>query len=132
MSPQEILTRINDQVPDQSVDPTRLTPLKIAGFLAMCGDALVKFIQAAQANMERDRVILSQRKVEHIESIFKELSDNFFPMAHTTAPLSHLRIHKEAEIRQIGEMLYEAEAISKQTHVRILQIKETYNNVSDW
>ncbi len=135
MSPQEILNRINDQVPDRSVDPTSLTPTQIAGFMALCGDALVDFIQAAQANIEPDQVILSQRKVEHIEAIFKELSDNFFPMAHTTAPLSHLRIHKDAEIRLVGVMLHEAEAMFSKNfgemHDQIRRIKRIYRDATD-
>jgi hypothetical protein len=135
MSPQEILNRINDQVPDRSVDPMSLTPTEMAGFMALCGDALVDFIQAAQANIEPDQVILSQRKVAHIEAIFKELSDNFFPMAHTTAPLRHQRIHNETEIRLVGEMLHEAEVMFGnkfgEMHDQIRRIRRIYRDATD-
>jgi hypothetical protein len=54
---------------------------------------LLKYIEYSNKQYEpNSEALLSANEKTKIDNLFRELGDNFFPMAHTTAPLRELKI----------------------------------------
>jgi hypothetical protein len=60
-------------------------------------------------------LMLSERQMRDIMGVLYELIQNFFPMAHTNAPLQELRILNEKEL---NERLQEIDYITNQMQIR--------------
>jgi|LakMenE18May11ns_1017448.scaffolds.fasta_scaffold8587706_1 hypothetical protein len=85
-------------------DPNTLPPGELSGFLADFWALFLKLHSGVAKNEER----LTSAELEKINGIIKELSDNFFPMAHSDAPLRMLAIVEKRKILDL------------ENHVRIL------------
>jgi hypothetical protein len=55
-------------------------------------------------------------EIEKIDSVFRELSDNFFPMAHSNEPLRRLQIVDKDEYRRVGEGLLRLSRIGEEAN----------------
>ena len=74
-------------------DTVSMSPWETADFLLLCGEILIKYIEYSNKQVEPDsEAFLSKSEIAKIDNLFRELGDNFFPMAHTTAPLRVLKI----------------------------------------
>ena len=74
-------------------DTLLMCPYETANFLLKCGEVLLKYIEYSNKQYEpNSEALLSVKEVTKIDNLFRELGDNFFPMAHTTAPLRELKI----------------------------------------
>lgn len=70
-----------------------MEPYETANFLLLCGDMLLKYIEYSNKQIDPDSVaFLSENDKTKIDNLFRELGHNFFPMAHTDAPLRNLKI----------------------------------------
>jgi len=68
-------------------------PYDTANFLLLCGEILLKYVEYSNKQIEPDsQAFLSKSDISKIDGLFRELGNNFFPMAHTDAPLRNLRI----------------------------------------
>ena len=75
-----------------------LSPGEIAGFLDVCRQALHGYVCHANAQLGSDSdALLSIKELEKIDSVFRELTDNFFPMAHSNEHLRNLQIVDKTE-----------------------------------
>ena len=88
----------------QLIDPKTLPPDELSGFLADFWALFLKLHSGVAKNEER----LTSAELEKINGIIKELSDNFFPMAHSDEPLRMLAIVEKRKILDL------------ENHVRIL------------
>ena len=83
-----------------------LSPGEVAGFLEICRQALRGYVSYANAQLGSDsEAFLPVTEFEKIDSVFRELSDNFFPMAHSNGNLRHLQIVNKTEYRHVMEGL---------------------------
>ena len=85
-------------------DPNTLPPGELSGFLADFWALFLKLHSGVAKNEER----LTSVELEKINGIIKELSDNFFPMAHSREPLERLAIvekHKILDLENHSRML---------------------------
>ena len=83
-----------------------LSPGEIAGFLDVCRQALHGYVCHANAQLGSDSdALLSIKELEKIDSVFRELTDNFFPMAHSNEPLRKLQIVDKAEYQRVLQQL---------------------------
>ena len=81
--------------------PLDLSPWAIAALLDDCVNALKSYITVANSEVGiESEAYVPVHVIEQVGSVFKELSDNFFPMAHTTSPLRYLQIVDARELRQ--------------------------------
>ena len=83
-----------------------LSPGEIAGFLEICRQALCGYVCYANAQLgSGSEAFLPVTEIEKIDSVFRELTDNFFPMAHSNEKLRHLQIVDKTEYRHVMEGL---------------------------
>lgn len=88
-----ISTQLKEKLHYFNDDTVSMSPWQIADFLLHCREILLKYVEYSNKQLESDsEAFLSKSDIEKISGLFKELGDNFFPMAHTTAPLSSLKI----------------------------------------
>lgn len=88
MSLKNININLKQKIQQSSDETLMLSPWEIAGFLAVCNQALHSFVLNANAQLGEDsEAYMTVAEIEKIDSIFRELSDNFFPMAHSNEPV---------------------------------------------
>lgn len=79
---------------------------EVAGFLEICRQALYGYVSYSNAQLSPDsEAFLSVAEIEKIDSVFRELTDNFFPMAHSNENLRCLQIVNKTEYRHVVEGL---------------------------
>ena len=82
-----------------------LNPYQIASLLNIVGPILIEHIEQSQLDANypmQDKI--SAENLNRLDGLFRELGDNFFPMAHTTLPLRSLRIAQSDSLRSIEEL----------------------------
>jgi len=95
----------------QSIENNRanaldLSPWEIAGFLNICHRSLYAYISHANEQLGSDsEAYIPITELEKIDSIFRELTDNFFPMAHSNEPLRRLQIVNKDEYHRVADGL---------------------------
>lgn len=68
-------------------------PDKIFDILDVSCKSLCEYIiYSNKLNKNNPELIINNEQLETIKSVFKELMDNFYPMAHTNKPLRKLQI----------------------------------------
>jgi hypothetical protein len=68
-------------------------PYDTANFLLLCGETLLKYIEYSNKQIEPDsQAFIGKSDISKIDDLFRELGNNFFPMAHTNEPLRNLKI----------------------------------------
>ena len=68
-------------------------PYDTANFLLLCGEILLKYVEYSNKQIEPDsQAFISKSDISKIDDLFRELGNNFFPMAHTNEPLRNLKI----------------------------------------
>jgi hypothetical protein len=68
-------------------------PYDTANFLLLCGETLLKYIEYSNKQIEPDsQAFISKSDISKIDDLFRELGNDFFPMAHTNEPLRNLKI----------------------------------------
>ena len=83
-----------------------LSPWEIAGFLNICHRSLYAYISHANEQLGSDsEAYIPITELEKIDSIFRELTDNFFPMAHSNEPLRRLQIVNKDEYHRVADGL---------------------------
>ena len=83
-------------------DTVSMCPYETANFLLRCGETLLKYVEFSNNQIGPDsEAFISASDMGKIASLFRELGDNFFPMAHTTEPLRNLKIVNAYEYENI-------------------------------
>ena len=79
-------------------------PYDTANFLLLCGKILLKYVEYSNKQLEPDsQAYLSESDISKIDDLFQELGHNFFPMAHTEAPLRDLQIMNTIQFENLSE-----------------------------
>ena len=83
-----------------------LSPSEIAAFLSICHRSLHAYICYANEQLAPDSdAHIRNTELIKIDSVFRELTDNFFPMAHSNESLRRLQIVDKDECNRIAEGL---------------------------
>ena len=79
-------------------------PYETANFLLLCGEILLKYVEYSNKQLEPDsQAYLSESDISKIDDLFQELGHNFFPMAHTEAPIRNLKIVNAQQYENLNE-----------------------------
>jgi hypothetical protein len=88
-----ISAQLKEKLQRHNGNTLAMCPWETADLLLKCGETLLKYLQFSNNQIgPNSEAILSASDMGKIDSLFRELGDNFFPMAHTTEPLRNLRI----------------------------------------
>ncbi len=102
----EISLELKRSIEDNRADTLDLSPGEIAGFLNICRRSLNEYIIHANQQLGPDsEAYIPNLELEKIDSIFRELSDNFFPMAHSNESLRRLQIVDKDKYHRIADGL---------------------------
>lgn len=101
----EKITELQQFLKRNSQSALHLGPYQIANLLTITGSMLRDFLEQSQskANYPENEKI-SEGDLTRLENIFRELGDNFFPMAHTTLPLRFLRISQSDSLHALKDL----------------------------
>lgn len=108
MEIKNISLHLKQSIQNEHANTLDLSPGEVAGFLNICGRSLCEYIRHANEQLGADsEAYILIKELEKIDSIFRELTDNFFPMAHSNEPLRHLQIvDKDEHHRVIQGLLH--------------------------
>ena len=113
MNVENISLYLKQSIMDEHANTLSLSPWAIAGFLDICRRSLYGYITQANEQLGTDsEAYISTTELEKIDSVFRELSDNFFPMAHSNMPLRNLQIVDKVEFNRIKDNLEHMKHIS--------------------
>ena len=102
----EISLHLKQSIENNHTDALDLSPWEIAGFLNICHRSLYAYISHANEQLGSDsEAYIPITELEKIDSIFRELTDNFFPMAHSNEPLRRLQIVDKDEYHRVADGL---------------------------
>jgi hypothetical protein len=81
-------------------------PYDTANVLLLCGEILLKYVEYSNKQLEPDsQAFLSKSDISKIDGLFRELGNNFFPMAHTDEPLRNLRIVNTQQFENLNDRI---------------------------
>jgi hypothetical protein len=106
MEIKNISLRLRQSIKEKNTDTLDLSPWEIARFLNICHRSLHAYICHANEQLGPDsEAYIPISELEKIDSIFRELTDNFFPMAHSNESLRRLQIVDKDEYHRVLEGL---------------------------
>ena len=106
MGMHEIGIELNEALGQFERGAHNMCPDEVALFLRASSEALVNYIRNSNVQLGEGAMgYVPTIEIEKIQSVFQELADNFFPMAHTNRPLGELRIFEIDKIRMIEMFL---------------------------
>lgn len=106
MDLKSISLHFKQSIEEKNTDELELSPWEIAGFLNICHKSLHTYICYANEQLGPDsEAYIPISELEKIDSIFRELTDNFFPMAHSNESLRRLQIVDKDEYHRVLEGL---------------------------
>ena len=129
MSIQKIAATAKDRLDEiEARCPTFWSDLsvnEVSGVLQIVSDAFESLNQLARESADAEESkLLTPKQMKHILCLFGELHENFFPMAHTQAPLDDLIIING---RKSEELLlfqrYGIERLSREIEDRITELE---------
>jgi hypothetical protein len=101
----EICLNLKQRIPLEK-NALNIYPDKIMDILDISCKSLCGYVRYSnELNKNNPEFIISDEQIETIKSVFKELLDNFYPMAHSNKPLRDLQIiDKEGFLQLKNEM----------------------------
>jgi hypothetical protein len=106
MELKNISLHLRQSIEDKHTDTLDLSPWEISGFLNICHRSLHAYICHANEQLGPDsEAYIPITELVKIDSIFRELTDNFFPMAHSNESLRRLQIVDKDEYQRIADGL---------------------------
>jgi hypothetical protein len=80
---------------------------EVALFLKKGGEALINYLLFANSKLDKSsETFIHEEEVVRLRGLFEELSQNFFPVANATEPLSNLKV---VELNRFKRVIIEAE-----------------------
>lgn len=126
MDLKNISLHLKQSIMDEHANTLSLSPWAIAGFLDICRRSLCGYISHANEQLGTDsEAYISATELEKIDSVFRELSDNFFPMAHSNMPLRDLQIVNKGELERVKSNIAHMENINITTNQISKELSES-------
>ena len=80
---------------------------EVALFLKKGGEALINYLLLANSKLDNSsEAFIHEEEVARLRGLFEALSQNFFPVANATEPLSNLKV---VELNRFTRVIIEAE-----------------------
>ena len=143
---EDISTELKYELQIFNQDALMMSPYEIANLLIVCKDALLKYIEFSNQQLgQESQGYFGKDDSKKIDSLFRELGDNFFPMAHTNQRLGQLKIidseRGEKLINSFNELgnqmfmvargLAEIQNVSQDLRAKMHQISDEFNDVTN-
>jgi methyl-accepting chemotaxis protein len=143
---EDISTELKYELQVFNQDVLMMSPYQIANFLIVCKEALLKYIEFSNQQLgQESQGYFGKDESKKINSLFRELGDNFFPMAHTNQRLGQLKIIDSDrgerlrdsfnELRNqmffVARGIAEINNVSQELSTRIQQISDEFNDVTN-
>jgi|GEM_PF-5629350 len=98
----DVAFRLYELTHDSSPDPLKMSPYEIANLLLKYGEIIVQYAEYSNQQFGNESApFVTKENLKKIDSLFRELGNNFFPMAHTNVSLGKLKIVDGARCNQI-------------------------------
>lgn len=115
MELEDISGRLKQAIKDKHVDSLDLSPWEIAAFLNVCHKSLHAYICHANDQLSPEsEAHIPINELAKIDSIFRELIDNFFPMAHSHESLRRLQIVDKDEYHRLAQGLLQLSRLGEE------------------
>jgi hypothetical protein len=89
----DIAFRLKEVTNASSPDPLQMAPYLIANLLLKYGEIIIQYATYSNQQLGNESApFVTKENLKKIDSLFRELGNNFFPMAHTNVNLGKLRI----------------------------------------
>jgi hypothetical protein len=89
----------------------------MASFLRICGNSLVNYLEYTSDKLGVNSPEYLPRAIDHIRGVFFQLSENYFPMAHSNQPIHDLVLCERRQLEQtillMRELLYRSEELQQ-------------------
>ena len=119
MTIEYISAQLKEESQRFSRETLSMGPYDTANFLLLCGKILLKYVEYSNKQLEPDsQAFLSKSDITKIDGLFRELGDNFFPMAHTDAPIRNLKIVNALQYENLNERV-------QNVFMNLTQVSET-------
>ena len=119
MTIEYISAQLKEESQRFSRETLSMGPYDTANFLLLCGEILLKYVEYSNKQLEPDsQAFLSKSDITKIDGLFRELGDNFFPMAHTDAPIRNLKIVNALQYENLNERV-------QNVFMNLTQVSET-------
>lgn len=101
----DIAFRLYELTHDSSPDPLKMSPYEIANLLLKYGEIIIQYsVYSNQQLGNESAPFVTKENLKKIDSLFRELGNNFFPMAHTNVNLGKLKIVDGARCNEIRNL----------------------------
>jgi len=101
----DIAFRLYELSHDSSPDPLKMSPYEIANLLLKYGEIIIQYsVYSNQQLGNESAPFVTKENLKKIDSLFRELGNNFFPMAHTNVNLGKLKIVDGARCNEIRNL----------------------------
>lgn len=118
MELKNISLHLKQSIEEKHTDTLDLSPWEIAAFLNTCHRSLHDYICHANDQLGPDsEAYIPITELKKIDSIFRELTDNFFPMAHSNESLRRLQIVDKDEYNRIADGLVRLSRVGEEVLV---------------
>jgi hypothetical protein len=98
----QISKELKDNIKNLNRDTLSMNPYEIACFLSRSGEILLKYVEYSNKQLDTtSEEYINGEEITKIDNLFREMGDNFFPMAHTTEPLRNLKIVNDHEYEDL-------------------------------
>jgi len=132
MELKKISLSLKQSIARNNVETLELSPYAVGAFLEICHEALYSYICFSNEQLgTSSEAYITKIELEKIESTFRELALNFFPMAHTETPLRDLKIIDKRELYPMLERLNVLTDVSKETSYISREICESIERLID-
>ncbi len=104
----------------------------VGEFLRISGEALIHFIRNANEQIgEAAEGYINDESIDKIHAMYKDLGDNFFPMAHSNKPLRNLRIVETEKLQLIESFLYQFKQLAEHNLTLNTDFLEVVRNINN-
>ena len=126
MNLNDISLQLKQSIEGGRTNALDLSPWEIVGFLNICHRSLCAYIYHANEQLGPDsEAYIAITELEKIDSFFRELTDNFFPMAHSNESLRRLQIVDKNEFHGVLQDLLRLTSMGHDAHALSERLSES-------
>jgi len=132
MELKDISHNLKQSIARNNVETLDLSPYAVGAFLEICYEALYSYICFSNEQLGKSsEAYITKIESEKIDSIFRELALNFFPMAHTETPLRDLKIIDKRELYPVLEQLHLLTKVTEETNQISRDVRKSIERLKD-
>jgi hypothetical protein len=123
---------LRQAIQENHLGALELSPWQIARFLEIFSKSLHDHVCNANEQLGADsEAYIPPIELEKIDSFFRELIDNFFPMAHSYEPLRNLQIVERDKFLRVQQHLMELRHVREHAREASDRLSDASDRLSD-